>query len=663
VTVEVHSGPIRMSQPLLGRSGAKRVVLWERICRRGFDTALVAVVLFALATCIVGASQPAPFFETWWGRHLFVLLLVFIALPVLTVAGLPLLKQWPLPLDALPEVEPRGAGLDLQTGRRVLPKRTKVALAVVMAVPLLVLAFYLWENFRGEQAWNEYKRQQETRGEPMDAAALVPPTAPDEENFAATPFLAPLFDYAPGTQQPRDPTAVERLQNFSPRYEAASSQVGGRRPAVSNSWMLAGTDLRAWQKAFAVGGSYTLDFRDSARRSAAGPGQASDEVSSRTLPLATNAPAVAEAATEVLAGLSEAEPVLEELREASRRPYSRFNLRYDIDNPATMLLPHYAVLKKVVQVLRLRASAELALGRTDQACQDIQFMFRLIDTTRNEPVLIGHLVRLAMMNLTLEPLAEGLARHQWSDIQLRALEEQLRRFDFLADGRRAFHSERVFAGGLIDCVRRSPNKYKILKDMGLESGGNQTLGFSGQSALLAAMPSGWYYLEKVSYCRVFQDDLLPAIDVSKHIVNPGACERAAARAESQCAAPWPARVVRHQFFCGVLLPALSRTLQKTALAQTGADCAALACALERYRLAHGQFPDALSTLAPEHISQVPLDVVNGQPLHYRRTPDGLYLLYSVGWDATDGGGVISLGKNGQGLNQTMGDWVWRLPAG
>jgi len=48
---------------------------------------------------------------------------------------------------------------------------------------------------------------------------------------------------------------------------------------------------------------------------------------------------------------------------------------------------------------------------------------------------------------------------------------------------------------------------------------------------------------------------------------------------------------------------------------------------------------------PEFISQVPHDVINGQPLHYRCTPDGQYVLYSVGWDATDDEGVISHGGN------------------
>jgi len=106
---------------------------------------------------------------------------------------------------------------------------------------------------------------------------------------------------------------------------------------------------------------------------------------------------------------------------------------------------------------------------------------------------------------------------------------------------------------------------------------------------------------------------------------------------------------------------MSHMLQRTAQAQAGADCAVLACALERYHLAHGQFPESLGALVPDFISQLPHDVINGQPLKYRRTTDGQYLLYSVGWDTTDGGGVIGLGQNGRSVDYKIGDWVWRLP--
>ena len=88
------------------------------------------------------------------------------------------------------------------------------------------------------------------------------------------------------------------------------------------------------------------------------------------------------------------------------------------------------------------------------------------------------------------------------------------------------------------------------------------------------------------------------------------------------------------------------------------DEARLACALERFRLSHGNFPNALTNLAPEFIPSVPVEIVNGQPYHYRRLDDGSFILYSVGMDLRDDGGV-----NDPNLSASkQHDWVWRYPA-
>jgi hypothetical protein len=86
----------------------------------------------------------------------------------------------------------------------------------------------------------------------------------------------------------------------------------------------------------------------------------------------------------------------------------------------------------------------------------------------------------------------------------------------------------------------------------------------------------------------------------------------------------------------------------------------VACALERYHLAHGEYPESLDTLAPQFVTKIPHDIINGQPLHYRRTDDGRFVLYSIGWDEKDDGGKIFLTSNGT-VDQKKGDWVWQYP--
>ena len=85
--------------------------------------------------------------------------------------------------------------------------------------------------------------------------------------------------------------------------------------------------------------------------------------------------------------------------------------------------------------------------------------------------------------------------------------------------------------------------------------------------------------------------------------------------------------------------------------------AQIGCALERYHLAHGDYPDTLAALTPEFIKEVPPDIIGGQPLHYQRVDSEKFLLYSVGWNGTDDSGRAS------GYPDiTHGDWVWHSPA-
>jgi hypothetical protein len=90
------------------------------------------------------------------------------------------------------------------------------------------------------------------------------------------------------------------------------------------------------------------------------------------------------------------------------------------------------------------------------------------------------------------------------------------------------------------------------------------------------------------------------------------------------------------------------------------DLARVACALERYRRAHAEYPETLEVLAPQFIEKLPHDITNGQPLKYRRSEDGQFVLYSVGWNETDDGGIVALKKTGS-LDSEKGDWVWQYP--
>lgn len=109
-------------------------------------------------------------------------------------------------------------------------------------------------------------------------------------------------------------------------------------------------------------------------------------------------------------------------------------------------MPHLARAKGIAVLLQVRAAALLAADQTADGLADIELGFRLADTFDSEPFLISQLVRNVCYTILLQPLKEGLARHQLSDAQLSTLQRQLRSVDMLADYQRAMRCERSVNG-------------------------------------------------------------------------------------------------------------------------------------------------------------------------------------------------------------------------
>jgi hypothetical protein len=503
----------------------------------------------------------------------------------------------------------------------------------MIVLGLALALFYVEEDWRGHWSWQRYQRRMHSQGQHLDPAAFIPSRVPDDKNFTMTPFLAPLFDFIPGSQKWAGPNPGQSVSGFAPKYDAASHEVSKVKTDRFSSWIRPRTDLAAWYLAFQ---------------------KANQDPSNHNLSLSTNFTRQS-AATGVLKELLECGAVLDEIQAASQLPYSRFNLRYEEDNPSGILLPHLGVVKHLCQVLSLRACARLATGEVDQAFSDVKLMLFLTETSQKEPFLISQLVRMAEVYLALQPIAEGLG--QWSDSQLSEVQQKLAHFDLLTDTKRNLEAERSWGCAIIDYVARSSQKYNL----GNITGQPQT-DFAG--VLMTAAPEGWLELEKLHYCRIFQESILPAIDLENHRISPAGVE---AKRKAMPNSSWTGAYFRHRFFTKLLLPATDTFFRKAAFGQTAVETAMLACALERYRKVHGRLPQSLEALTPDFVRTLPHDVITGQPLKYRLTNDNHYLLYSVGWNETDNGGVVSASQSGdrkdefQDIASEEGDWVWQLP--
>jgi hypothetical protein len=262
-----------------------------------------------------------------------------------------------------------------------------------------------------------------------------------------------------------------------------------------------------------------------------------------------------------------------------------------------------------------------------------------------------------MIQIAIQPIWEGLAEHKWSDAQLAGLDAELSPLDFLADYKFSIRGERAAHGKIIDFLEQKRSRYwqffGILEGSDWRRSMMNT--FLGTTAFYLA-PRGWFDQGKIVVAQMSQQWNLPTVDDAQQIVSP----EKTAQAENAIETLDGNNPVN--FFAKLLLPALGNYAKKIARGQTAVNLARVAIALERHHLAHGEYPDTLDTLVPQFMAKIPHDIINGQPLHYRKTSDGQFFLYSVGWNENDDGGVMAF-KNGSSaeINTDMGDWVWRYP--
>src|SRR5450432_2252993 len=323
----------------------------------------------------------------------------------------------------------------------------------------LIALFYAEENWRGKHDWEKFKHEWEAKGEKFDFKDFVPPTVPDDQNFALTPIVLT----SDGKMIPQD----KRDKNFVVRLEMPL--------ALNSDWPTNGSGN--WQKARLINLKPWQDYY-------------------RALAATTNlfpvAPRPQTPAQDVLLALSKYDSRIEELRDASKLPYSRFPLEWDKDDPAAILLPHLAVLKQCSLALQLRAIAELQNGESEKALDDVKLSLYLVNSIRTEPILISHLVRIAMVDITLQPIYEGLAEHQWSDAQLAELDSELSKLDFLADYEFSMRGERIFGISITEYLRRTRN----LQAMGFNDQGDPSSPLLNLGFRLA--PSSFFYRSELT---------------------------------------------------------------------------------------------------------------------------------------------------------------------
>jgi hypothetical protein len=384
--------------------------------------------------------------------------------------------------------------------------------------------------------------------------------------------------------------------------------------------------------------------------------QTTNEALTASVGAATNLIATTEAGKNYLAWSDQFEPDFDLMREALKRPYARMDGDYSM--PYAVPIPNFLTVRAVAQMLSQRAHCYLLLNQPDKALQELtpmHDMCRLFESapTGKPMTLLAAMLNVAATGLYVDTIAEGFQRHAWQGPQIIALQEQLGTVSLLPFVVEAFQEdEHVTTAYALE--KMPPAAFVTLGGAKLNLRQKLENPFY---IFLTFAPRGWVYQNMVTHTKLL-GNMLNSYDLTNDLIFPSEANKTTD--EIHALKKWSP----YAFLEAISLPNFTRATQSLAYNQALVNEAQIACALERYRLAHGEYPETLDALVPQFIEELPHDIIGGQPsqgsgsasqpLHYHRTNNGQFVLYSVGWNETDDGG-----DPGTLADPTQGDWVWK----
>jgi hypothetical protein len=283
--------------------------------------------------------------------------------------------------------------------------------------------------------------------------------------------------------------------------------------------------------------------------------------------------------------------------------------------------PELRLLETLHRWFTVRACARIEAGDPAGAAADTLTALRLTSLAGQS---LDHHASLRMQTLagrSIQPVWEGLANRVWNESQLAAIQSELRRVDLLATF--TTNVQRIVLAHM-----------ELWEQFGHTSGFKPLTGATTYRSTDKWQPRGWWLDSAIELHRI-GGELVASVNPKTGAMSApnyrGSLYELPLDYESQ-------QLLQQQMW--------GANLSSVAYAQTAVNQAIVACALERHRLAHGEFPAALEALVPGVLPHLPPDVLRGRSLFYDRT-NATYTLRGVGPDLRDG-----RGQSGSD------DWVW-----
>jgi tRNA A-37 threonylcarbamoyl transferase component Bud32 len=299
-------------------------------------------------------------------------------------------------------------------------------------------------------------------------------------------------------------------------------------------------------------------------------------------------------------------------------------------------------IRSVAHLLRWDAMLRAQEGDVAGALQSCQCLLHCGRAIGDEPIVVSQFTRMALVNMTVLMVDQALSQGQADDAALAAIqallaaEVEVPRLRIIARGERGSLHWTLSAIAAGDFTPADYAKGWPPEERAVIEGWPTGLGIRSPHAQVLRAMTQW--IEITGRPLHEQLPLMEEWDRAQATSAKGLLSFFAARKVT-------AGCIRFQ---------------------ANLQSAHVALAVERYRLAHGDWPRDLAALVPAYLKEVLSDPYDGQPLRYRRVADGV-VVYSIGPDRTDNQGNLDrtgAGRDGMDIGFQLWDVAKRhQPAG
>ncbi|MHB1456574.1 MAG: hypothetical protein ACYC0V_06635 [Armatimonadota bacterium] len=316
--------------------------------------------------------------------------------------------------------------------------------------------------------------------------------------------------------------------------------------------------------------------------------------------------------------------------EAISRPRCKFKSNWK--DGAGAFFPYYGNMRELARMLRSDARISARDGNMDLAVKRVGQIFKVSGAVKEDTILISYFVRLAMISVGLMTMRDIEQDGKISAAQAKYLDNILSQFDLDKDYIVDMKGERAFA----------INNYNIVQGKALPA---DKPWYGGIVICSALRPL--FLLDEMIYLDFMAKKLrsvnLPYIESTAS--KPGYNE--------------VNEVPKYAIYARTTIPVYAKTEQVRDIGKSRIRSGRAYLGLIAYKEKFDAYPQSLDELRSKLGWKVEVDPLTGKDFHYERQGAG-FLLYGVGPNLRDDGGVYRRKKATDPPSEEYDDIVWQL---